>query len=109
MGLAEKGGPSWAGPAKLDDGLSPSFLLTAHSTKSVPNCFSSGKEGLEPGDGNVLAFPGKCVFLFPGPPGILIIPTGFVGGAGTSLEYWVTPSHASVSSSPLHHTLMSSG
>lgn len=109
MGLAEKGGPSWAGPAKLDDGLSPSFLLTAHSTKSVPICFSSGREGLEPGDGNVLAFPGKCVFLFPGPPGILIIPTGFVGGAGASLEYWVTPSHASVSSSPLRHTLMSSG
>lgn len=109
MGLAEKGGPSWAVAAKLDDGLSPFLLLIAHSTESVPICFSSGREGLGPGDGNVLAFPGKCVFPFPGPPGVLIIPTGFVGGAGTSLEYWVTPWHASVSSSPFLHTLMLSG
>lgn len=69
MGLAEKGGPSWAVAAKLDDGLSP--FLPAHCTQheSVPICFSSGREGLGPGDGNVLAFPGKCVFPFPGPPG----------------------------------------
>lgn len=53
----------------LDDGLSPFLLLIAHSTESVPICFSSGREGLGPGDGNVLAFPGKCVFPFPGPPG----------------------------------------